>query len=149
MKYLLTLLLAINATTYADFRDDYVAGRENDYFKPIKVLNQKQYNYILDNLVLSAAMANELKGKARATSQILKDYDSVLKYKSQACQAYEITKTLEDFFKTNKEFERSIDKERVYAFVSRAKLTEIEISGCDAIHRTYWNHMLDKGQKNK
>lgn len=137
MKYFSILLLAITVTTYAE-------DRENYYFKPIKVSNQKQYNYILDNLIISAAKTIELKDNAKVSSLILEDYDSVLSYKSKACEAYEINKTLEDFFKANKEFQKSLDKERVYAFVSRAKLTQIEIAGCDAIHQTYFNNLIEK-----
>lgn len=143
MKYLCIFILAISTVTHAEFID----GRENDYFKPIKISNQKQFNYILDNLILSAAMANEIKNQSEITSQILKDYDSVLRYKDLSCKAYEINKTLDDFFKINKEFARSIDKTRVDAFVSRAKLSEIEISGCDAIHRTYFNNLIEKKSK--
>lgn len=137
MKYFSILLLAITVTTYAE-------DRENYYFKPIKVSTHEQYNYILDNLIISAAKAIELKDNAKVSSMILEDYDSVLRYKSNACEAYEINKTLEDFFKANKEFQNSFDKIRVYAFVSRAKLTQIEISGCDAIHKTYFNNSLQK-----
>lgn len=140
MKYLPILILVMNTIVHAEFID----GRENDYFKPVKVSNQKQFNYILDNLILSAAMANELKKQSKVTSQILEDYDSVLRYKDRSCKAYEINKTLDDFFKTNKEFARSIDKMRVETFVSLTKLSDIEKSGCDAIHRTYFNNMLQK-----
>lgn len=137
MKYFSILLLAITITTYAE-------DREHNYFKPIKASNQKQYNYILDNLIISAAKAIEVKDNSKVSSLILEDYDSVLRYKAEACEAYEINKTLEDFFKANKEFQNSSDKVRVYAFVSRAKLTEIEISGCDAIHKTYFNNLIEK-----
>lgn len=137
MKYFSILLLAITVTTYAE-------DREHNYFKPIKASNQKQYNYILDNLIISAAKAIEVKDNSKVDSITLKDYDSVLRYKVEACEAYEINKTLEDFFKANKEFQKSSDKERVYAFVSLAKLAQIEIEGCDAIHQTYFNNLIEK-----
>lgn len=143
MKYLLPLLLLLTTQAYAEYEE----GRKNNYFTPIKVSNQKQFNYILDNLIISAAMANELKKQSKVTSQILEDYDSVLRYKYRSCNSYEINKTLDDFFKTNKEFARRIDKIRVETFVALAKLSDIEISGCDAIHRTYFNNMLQKKSK--
>lgn len=142
MKYLIIVLLAITTTTHA-------VDRENYYFTPIKVSTQKQYDYILDNLIISAAMANELKNNAKLSSQILNDYDSVLTYKSEACRAYEINKTLENFFKTNNEFHKNIDEVRVDYFVKDAKLKEIEIAGCDAVQKTHFNNMIEKAITNK
>lgn len=142
MKYLLILLLAITTKTFAEESHNY-------YFKPIKVSNQKHYDYILDNLIISAGKAVQRKRRSETTSKILKDYDSVLRYKSDACEAYEINKTLEDFYKTNKEFRRESDKIRVDTFVNLAKLTELEISGCAAIYRTYWNNSLQKHERKK